>query len=231
MAALTNPMHEAFAVSYAADGVLYKAALAAGTSRQYGYTIAERPDIRARIGEIVWQRFRKENITAERVIRELARIAFANAADLFDDKGNLIPVHELPDDVAATISAIDVETSRRGRGEDKEFFTIRKVKQASKMEALTVLAKHFKVIGDVDDGVNAVVNALADRLNAARNRDNSLAEDARLTPKTALVGLGQKVTYTFDDGPSKPDDLHAPVALTPNGHPDAQESDDEERLW
>lgn len=231
MPALTNPMHESFAVSYAANGVLHKAALAAGTSRQYGYAIAERPDIQARVAEIVWQRFRKENISAERVIRELARIAFANAADLYDETGDLIPIHELPDDVAATISQVDVEVSSRGRGDDRQTFSTVKIKRASKMDALTVLAKHFKVIGDVDDGVNAVVNALADRLNSARHRDNHLAEEARLTPKTALVGLGQKVTYTFDDGPSKADDLHAPVALTPNGHPDALEQDDEERLW
>lgn len=230
MPALTNPMHEKFAVAYAATGMLAKSAVAAGTSKIYGYAIAERGDVQKRIAEIVWQRFRKENVTAERVIKELARIAFANIADLYDENGALIPVHELPDDVAATISQIDVEISSRGPLSDKETFVTKKVKQASKMEALTVLAKHFKVIGDVDDGVNAVVNALADRLNSARQRDNSHAVDARVV-SPPLVAMGQKVDYTFDDGPSKPDDLHAPAPLTPNGHPDAMENDDEERLW
>ncbi len=35
---------------------------------------------------------------------------------------------------------------------------------------MTLLAKHYKIVGDEGDGVNALASALADRLKMARNR-------------------------------------------------------------
>lgn len=227
---LANPSHEVFAREYANTGIAYKAALAAGLTATWGRALAERADIQARVAQIIEQRFSKANVTAERVIRELARIAFANVADLFDENGCLLPIHELPDEVAATITSFESEDIWNGRGENRVKVTLRKVKQAPKMEALTVLAKHFKVIGDVDEGVSELVSTLADRLNAARRRDNSEATDARLV-QPASIGQGQKLTYTFDDGGSRPDDLQAPQPVVRNGHPDAPEADDEGQLW
>ena len=147
------------------------------------------PRIAKRIQEIQAAEFQDLGITAERVKEELARVAFASAAGLFDEEGRLIPVHELPDDVAATITGIDVEVQQKMRKDDDgnlvaEDVVTKKIKRADKMAALALLARHFKIVGAEDDGVNQLATALADRLNRAKRRmgeDFPLedAEDAR----------------------------------------------------
>ena len=46
----------------------------------------------------------------------------------------------------------------------------KKIKRADKMAALALLARHFKIVGAEDDGVNQLATALADRLNRAKRR-------------------------------------------------------------
>jgi len=133
------------------------------------------PRIAKRIQEIQAAEFQDLGITAERVKEELARVAFASAAGLFDEEGRLIPVHELPDDVAATITGIDVEVQQKMRKDDDgnlvaEDVVTKKIKRADKMAALALLARHFKIVGAEDDGVNQLATALADRLNRAKRR-------------------------------------------------------------
>lgn len=133
------------------------------------------PRIAKRIQEIQAAEFQDLGITAERVKEELARVAFASAAGLFDEEGRLIPVHELPDDVAATITGIDVEVQQKMRKDADgnlvaEDVVTKKIKRADKMAALALLARHFKIVGAEDDGVNQLATALADRLNRAKRR-------------------------------------------------------------
>ena len=133
------------------------------------------PRIAKRIQEIQAAEFQDLGITAERVKEELARVAFASAAGLFDEEGRLIPVHELPDDVAATITGIDVEIQQKMRKDADgnlvaEDVVTKKIKRADKMAALALLARHFKIVGAEDDGVNQLATALADRLNRAKRR-------------------------------------------------------------
>ena len=133
------------------------------------------PRIAKRIQEIQAAEFQDLGITAERVKEELARVAFASAAGLFDEEGRLIPVHELPDDVAATITGIDVEVQQKMRKDTDgnlvaEDVVTKKIKRADKMAALALLARHFKIVGAEDDGVNQLATALADRLNRAKRR-------------------------------------------------------------
>jgi len=109
-------------------------------------------------------------VNAKRVMLELARVAFADVRQLYDEHGNMIPPHLMDDDTAATITAIDVEVSMRGSGENAEPVITKKIRRADKMGALTLLAKHFKIVGDEGDGVNALASALADRLDNARRR-------------------------------------------------------------
>lgn len=109
-------------------------------------------------------------ITAQRVMLELGRVAFSDIRKLYTPEGELKPVHQLDDDAAAAVSGINVEVVARGRGEEAEPVLIKKIKVADKMAALGILARHFKLVGDEGDGVNALASALADRLKSARRR-------------------------------------------------------------
>ena len=50
----------------------------------------------------------KYAITRERVLGEYAKIAFFNLKNLFDDRGQMIPVQDMPRDVAAALSKLRI---------------------------------------------------------------------------------------------------------------------------
>ena len=188
-----HPQWEGFAQHYAAHGSTSAAARHVGVNLGTGSRLINDPRIAKRIQDIHAEQFRSVGITAERVKQELARVAFASAADLFDEDGHLVPLHDLPDDVASTITAVDVEVQQKiTKGEDGgpvvEEVVTKKIKRADKMAALALLARHFKIVGAEEDGVNALATALADRLNAAKRRLGELpdVEDAQIIEPESL---------------------------------------------
>lgn len=233
MPALQDPAYETFAQSYALLNHAKKAAVEAGFAAPYGYTLSNNPEIQSRVAELISRRFAKARVSADRVIIELARIAFADIRDLYDhESGDMIPAHELDDDIAAAVAQIKVEVQGRGRGEDRETVVTKQVKLVSKMEALTLLAKHFKIVGDDSEGVSALANILADRLNSARARDNSEAVEARIID-TEAAARGQRVTYALPGDTSSEHSLHDFPAPRANGHPEAVSGQgvEDEALW
>lgn len=81
-------------------------------------------------------------IRAEQIARELSMVGFGNIKRLFNEDGTLIPVHLLPQDVAAFLAGIDVETLYDGSGKDRlAVGNIVKFKTFAKVEALEKLAK------------------------------------------------------------------------------------------
>ena len=187
--ALTNPKHEAFVQHYVAtSGSRGQAAKLAGITLAVARNLLTDVEATARIRYLNAMQFQHIGVSAERVKKELADIAFQSANDLFDDDGNLIPVNLLPDHVASTIIQVEVEVRDKIVKDDEgnptvESVTLKKIKRADKMAGLTLLARHFKIVGAEDDGVNALASALADRLNAAKRRvageDLPMADEVR----------------------------------------------------
>jgi phage terminase small subunit len=193
MGALAKPAQEAFAQVYVTQG--YNSRRAAAISGLHQSAIAH-PAIKGRIRELMELPFASMHVDADRVKQEIARIAFQDVRDLYDDKGNLIPPHELSDDAAATIAGIDVEIkggTTNAQGVTSPIVETRKIRRADKLGALNILAKHFKIIGDTDDAVGNLADALADRLGAARRRAHGRGmQDAQdveiIDPAPASVG-------------------------------------------
>ena len=175
MPELKSLRHEAFCREYCVDRNGTAAAARAGfspkTARQQANRLMSNPQIRERIAELSAELLRNTDITAERVMRELANLAFSDVRRLYDDKGNLLPVHKLDPETAAAVSGIEVETHWEGRGEDAVPVTVRKIRRYDKVGPLKILAQHFKIVGAEEaDGVNALAAELAARLKAARLR-------------------------------------------------------------
>lgn len=98
----------------------------------------------------------KACISAQRVLLELSRLCTSNPRNLFDENGKLIPIKALPNEVAATVSSIEVvqkggahiQCHQCGaRQEVRE--RVVKVKQWDKNVALTNMAKHFGLLRDL----------------------------------------------------------------------------------
>jgi phage terminase small subunit len=89
------------------------------------------------------------DISRERTLTEIARIAFQDARQFFDENGNLIPVHQLNDDAAATLAGFDVdEITEYEEGVKKVIGQTKKIKRFDKTKALEMLAKHHKIYTD-----------------------------------------------------------------------------------
>jgi hypothetical protein len=91
------------------------------------------------------------------VLKEYATIAFSDVRALFDDKGNLRPVHELAEDVARSIASVEV-TKQRTR-KDGEVITeewVSKVKVWDKRAALADVARVLAMFKDRVEHVGPV---------------------------------------------------------------------------
>ena len=81
-------------------------------------------------------------VTAPQVIKEFARVAFADISLAFDEKGNLKEIHSIPEDVRRAIAGIEIVEEFTGSGENRVFrgYT-KKVKFWDKVKALENLGK------------------------------------------------------------------------------------------
>lgn len=85
----------------------------------------------------------KSGLSVDRTLQEVARLAYADPRKLYDDKGNLKPVHELDADAAATVASVEVDELFEGRGEDREMVGLtKKIKQWDKRAALDMAMKY-----------------------------------------------------------------------------------------
>lgn len=72
-----------------------------------GPKLLNHPTVRAIVDEAKLNAHRKLEITAERIIHELACIAFYDIEDIYDDQGNMKPLSEIPEDARRAIVSID----------------------------------------------------------------------------------------------------------------------------
>jgi len=186
MPRLSNEQREAFCRYYVTHWNAALAGKQAGYSDVYGpQLVCNAPDVIERVRELNEMQLKASDITAERVMLELGRVAFADVRQLYAPDGSMIPIHEIGNDAAAAIAGMEFEEELVPDGHEwvedlvtgertkqRKWKTIRtvKVKRFDKNSALTTLAKHYKIIGDEGDGINALASALGARLKGARER-------------------------------------------------------------
>jgi phage terminase small subunit len=176
-----TPRQEAFCRKYLSHFSLTRAAIEAGYSRAAAHAQANYlmnlPKIKERIAVLSRPMHREELATAERVLQELSRIAFADPREMYDEHGHLKPVHLLEAHVAANIAEVTEETRFEGRGEDAVQVRTKKVKAWDKLRALEALSKHLKLYTDAASTVVTVNSQTNVQLNTADLRN--LTDDER----------------------------------------------------
>lgn len=142
-----------------AQGNATKAAILAGysehTAPQIGSRLLRRPDIKEAVQARQERLAKKADVTAERVIKELAVIAFSDIRGLFDEHGKLKPVHELPEEVARSLASVEISKERTRK--DGEVITdewVSKLKTWDKPKALEMLGRHLAMWQDKGDGTS-----------------------------------------------------------------------------
>jgi len=111
MAELVRPRHERYCQEYLVDLNQTRAAARAGYSPRsagrQGGELMKNEAVRARIRELSEERARNTGVTRERVVRELARVAFANAMDAMREFRACSPPDARADDAGGAGRAED----------------------------------------------------------------------------------------------------------------------------
>lgn len=135
-----TPRQQQFVDEYQLDLNATQAAIRAGYSPRTAAAQASRLLINVKVAEAVSQarkeRSRRLEISKDRVLQELARIALLDPGDLFDLAGNLLPVHAMPEDTRRAIASLEVLEMKDGP-------TVHRVKLLAKKGALDSLARHL----------------------------------------------------------------------------------------
>lgn len=156
-----------FCEEYLIDLNATQAAIRAGyspdTAKAIGCENLTKPDIRAHIDRAMAERSRRTGVNADRVVQELAKIAFVNATDVIDPKTATVKEDALPEDTAA-IQSVKVKTF----GEDG---LEREIKMADKLRALEMLGRHLGMFKDkleLSGGLDTEKTKLDDLLQQMR---------------------------------------------------------------
>jgi phage terminase small subunit len=141
-----RPKQQRFVNEYLVDLNGTRAAIRAGYSARTAASIANenlrKPEIAAAIDAARTDMQVRTEVTADRVIKELAKIAFLDVRKLFSADGSLKAVHELDDDTAAAVVNLDV---RLTESESGEITMTARIKLADKRAALVDLGRHLGI--------------------------------------------------------------------------------------
>jgi phage terminase small subunit len=131
-----------FVQEYLVDLNGTQAAIRAGYAPKSAYVTAskllKKPEVKASLGAAMAERSKRTEVTADRVIQEIARLAFVDVSKAYDaNTGELLRPHEMPENVRAAFSGLDFSKSGDRVG-----------KFVGKERALEMLAKHLGLLRD-----------------------------------------------------------------------------------
>jgi phage terminase small subunit len=127
--------------------------------------LAGNVEVQARVAELVGKAAKANEITVERVLKELARLAFFDISNLVGEDGRPLPIHQIDEDTRRAIVGLDVATvgnDTQGVGE------VLKIKLADKRAALESIGKHLKMFVDRVEVTGQL--ELAEAIVASRTR-------------------------------------------------------------
>jgi phage terminase small subunit len=142
-----------FISEYQVDFNGTKAVIRAGYSpkraSEMAYQLLHIPTVRQALDRAMEERLRKIGVRADRVLTEIARVAFSDLRKLYIEDGSLKLSSEWDDDEAAAIAGLEVFEEFQGRGENRTLIGhTKKLKFFDKVRALELLAKHLGIIGN-----------------------------------------------------------------------------------
>ena len=153
MAKLTAKQQR-FVDEYLIDLNATQAAIRAGysakTACEQGARLLANVKVQGTIAEHMAERSKRTGVNQDRIVRELAKIAFVNLTDIVDEEGRIRS--NATDEDLSCLESIKYKESSSDTGDSVE----REVKIASKLKALELLGKH---VGMWNDKLNVEMDA------------------------------------------------------------------------
>ena len=148
MAKLTAKQKK-FVEEYLIDLNATQAAIRAGYStesaKEIGCENLTKPNVKAEIDKAIAERSRRTGINQDRVLRELAKIAFVNPGDVINLNQATVKSDAKEEDLAA-IASVKIKNIQTEDGE----ITEREIKLCDKLKALDLLGKHLGIYDKKD---------------------------------------------------------------------------------
>lgn len=132
-----------YLVDYNGTQAAMRAGYPAASARQVASENLSKPDIAAAITRALTALQARCDISAERVLLELARVAYADIRQVFDAAGRLKQPTEYDAAIASAVTGVEVVTRSIDEGEVEY---IHKIKLAPKVDALKTLAQHLGLL-------------------------------------------------------------------------------------
>jgi phage terminase small subunit len=168
-----TPKQEMFTREYLIDLNATQAAIRSGYSKKTAEWIGPQLLGKSHVAEAIQsamdKRAAKIEITSDAVLQELAKMAFANIQDLYDEFGILKPINELPREVAAGIQSVKVNLT--------EACAVQEVKLWDKKGSLELLGKHLKLFAEVGSKENPIFAVSASLI--ASMSDDEIEEELK----------------------------------------------------
>ncbi len=143
-----TPLQERFCQEYVIDLNATQAAIRAGYSKKTAYSQGQRllknVEVQGRITRHQKRLEVKTGVSAERVINELAKVAFANIKSVLSEGNEIKDISQLPDEIGAVVESIQSDI-RHDSGDSEGYTEKVKVKFHSKLAALNDLGKHLGI--------------------------------------------------------------------------------------
>lgn len=139
-----------FVDEYLIDLNATQAAIRAGYSAKnadkIGHELLGKTRVSEAISERMAQRSKRTGVNQDRVVLELAKIAFVNAADVINSEDATVKIDAASDDTAAIQSVkVKVIPTKEGEGIERE------IKLNDKLKALELLGKHLGMWNEKTD--------------------------------------------------------------------------------
>jgi len=172
-----TPRWKLFAHEYCKEMNGTKAAISVGYKEKSATMQASRlltkEKVKSEVERILAERAKKLDISAEKVLSELAKMAFANMQDyiVVDSEGYAYAdLSNLTREQAAAIQEIttDSYTESTGEGDETRIIKKCKFKLSDKRGSLELLGKHLKLFTDKTEIIG--LDELANLLSKARSR-------------------------------------------------------------
>jgi len=114
------------------------------TVNNNAYKLFANNDILTRIEQIRLEAQERNKATLDELIIGMSKMIRFDIADLYDEKGNLKSIHDIPKHARAMISQIKTVEEYSGKGSDKEFVGYAKeIKILDRLAAYEKLMKHL----------------------------------------------------------------------------------------
>lgn len=133
---------EEYLIDLNATQAAIRSGYSAKTADQQGSRMLTNVKVQNEISKAMAERSRRTGVNQDRIVLELARIAFVKMTDVVNADGEIKP--DASDDDLACIESVKYKRSDTDTGSSEE----REIKIASKLKALELLGKHLGMWND-----------------------------------------------------------------------------------